>query len=217
MPLAGMEETNMEEWFSALRASFDLAGMDALHLVGQILGYVAMLLMIFSYQFRTRLGVLLSQMLSSALWVAHFFLLGSPTGAILNLIVIPRNICYSLLDKPFFHRLERYFPYLFILLFTAGGLLTYRTWVDLLPICGMAFSSFALRIRNGGVLRLLSVGTSVMWLIYDSYAGSPAGVLCELVTLLSIVVALLRFTHHAPVNVTAPEEIGEKEGGRDHG
>ena len=57
-------------------------------------------------------------------------------------------------------------------------------------------STMAFGNKNLLVVRLLILVTSSSWLIYDLFSGSYAGVVCEALTLLSIVIALFRF--HIP-------------------
>ena len=48
-------------------------------------------------------------------------------------------------------------------------------------------------ITNERIIRICSLFVSPLWLVYDAIQLSAAGVLCETLTIISIIIALFRF------------------------
>ena len=161
-------------------------------LIPQIIGFIAMLSGFISYQCKTRKGILTVQAAGSVLWTTQFLLLNSPTGAILNVLAILRNIVYSFKGK------YKWVSSLLVPIITSGvfvvaSLITYEGPISLLPMVGMIFSSVALYITNEKYIRLFSLGVCPCWLIYDWQCGSVAGTLTETFNLISILIAIFRY------------------------
>lgn len=180
----------LQSYWEDLQKAYDFSSMDTMRIVAQIIGLLAMVLMIASYQARRR-GILFMQMASSALWVVHFFMLGSVPAACLNALVIPRNLLYAQKERWAFVR-HIAFPCCTATVFLTAGCLTYTKPVDILPMAAMVISSFALYLNRENLLRACSLSVSLLWMVYDAQAGSIPGALCELITILSIFVALAR-------------------------
>lgn len=158
----------------------------------QLIGFLAMAFGIGSFQAKKRVHIILIQSIASCLWVVQFALLGTFTGAALNLIAIFRGITYMFKGKykPFS---GIWMPIIFSSLFIAVGILTWEGPISLLPTFAMTVSSFALFITKEKAIRLLSLAVSPPWLVYDVLAGTIAGTLAEVFSLISIIIALIRF------------------------
>jgi len=158
----------------------------------QLIGFVAMALMIASFQARKRATMILIQSIASCLWVAQFVLLGGFTGAAMNLLAIARGVVY-LQKRKYRWASERWIPALFGVLFVLTGVLTWEGPISLLPMFSMVLSSVSLFISEERTIRLLSLIASPPWLVYDFLTGSAAGTVSEVLSFTSIVIALIRF------------------------
>ena len=158
----------------------------------QAIGFVAMFIGIFSYQAKTRTGILLLQMTASLFWMTQFFLLGAYTGAFLNVVGAVRNLIYSCKEKVRFFKSPAV-PALIMAAFVTVGVLTYDGIMSLLPVAAMLISSVSLYITEERKIRLLSFLVSPPWLVYDAYSGSIPGVIAEVFTICSIGIAIWRF------------------------
>ena len=81
---------------------------------------------------------------------------------------------------------------IFSLFFVGFGIATRQGPIGIPIICAKVVTAVAYGIKNPKVLRLLSFPTSLCRLVYNIYAQSIAGILCELFTCISIPVALFR-------------------------
>ena len=163
----------------------------------QLIGFAAMALAFASYQAKKRTTILTVQILSSTLWALQFFLLGAAAGLANNLIAIVRNAIFAQQEKHAWAR-ARLLPAIFILLYVAAAVYAYTLegWLCLLPLFGMVLQTFAYNCENERSIRLLSLGVSPPWLVYDAIKSSAAGVLCESLNILSILLALFRYRNN---------------------
>ena len=158
----------------------------------QLIGFFAAALGIFSFQMKTRMGILLMQGAASTLWVLQFFLLGNAlAGAVLNILFAVRGFLFAFKDR-FGKTGKRLLPALFCLFLLAAGAALYKSPLDLLPVLGGIASTVAAAQTDEQKVRAFSLLSSPCWLVYDAAVFSLAGVLTECFSLVSIGVALFR-------------------------
>ena len=166
---------------------------EIVFLIAQILGFLAMGLNIFSYQAKSGKGILIVQTVSASVWSAHFLMLGGLSGSLMNLISIPRNFVYSSREKyPLLKK--KAVPSIFSILYVIAGvivLITFKDFLDILPVFAMVIQAFSYHTQNEKLIRLWSLVSQPIWLIYNVFKFSIAGVLCEAFTIVSIIIALV--------------------------
>lgn len=161
-------------------------------IIGHIIGFVAMTIIVISYQQKTHKNILLFQMVSGLLFTVHFLLLGAYTGAIMNLLGALRSLVYSNRGKKFTSTIV--WPILFTIGFAVSGILTWDGWISIVPLIAMIMSSIVLWIENPKINRALSIPTSACWLIYNIKIPEPsyAGIATEIFVLSSIIIGIIR-------------------------
>ena len=159
-------------------------------IIAQSIGIVAMILTILCYQLKKRNHILIMQYTGNALWVVHYFLLGTFAGLIMNALNVVRGIIYSI-DKKWAKN------NVWIVVFCAAsitlGILFFQEWYSVLPIIGTVIATIALRIPDENPLRKVYVFSVPPWIVYNSLARSVPGVISATFTLISITVALIRY------------------------
>lgn len=166
--------------------------MDAQEIAAQAVGFVAMLLLIVSYQQKTRKGILSVQLIAALLWFCHYGLIGAYTGMALNILGALRCFVYANreIKKWASHAAV---PFIFFTLAVVTAGVTWSGPASLLPMAAICITSFVLWSKNPGVIRAFSYPGSVCWLIFNVLSGSYPGVATEIFTLVSITVGILRF------------------------
>ena len=160
--------------------------------VGQILSIVGMVLTIASFQMKTRKQIILLQTAGSASYLVSFLLLGKWAPVCLNVVFLFRNfLCYFRKDKAWAQSIV----WLYVLLASviAAGTIGFHSWWDLLPVIGSVFGTIAMYMKSENVLRLLKLGDSPCWLIYNFTVPSVGGVIGEVFNIISIIVGLIRY------------------------
>jgi hypothetical protein len=173
----------------------EIARLVAEHPVAQGLGLVALVATCLSYQARTTRGIALRQAVASLFWTTHLLLLGAWTGGLLNLLGLARGGVYSQrgarawASRPFW-------PWLFGALCVAAavwsGLVRGEGPRLLLSTAAQCLGCYALWTPRVRLARLLLVLTSLLWLVYDAISGSIPGTACEILSQISLYVAIAR-------------------------
>lgn len=167
----------------------DKASMDVL---GQVVSIVGMILTIASFQMKTRKQIILVQTAGSTFFLLSYLLLESWSAVYLNFVFVIRNIIfYFSKDKKW----AQHKVWLVVLLIAVvvAGFIGFRSWMDLLPIIGSVFGTIAMYMKRENMLRLLKLGDSPCWLIYNCTVPSTGGIICEVFNIISIVVGLIRY------------------------
>jgi hypothetical protein len=169
-------------------------------IIAQIVGLVAMTIALLSFQQKTQKHIVSIQLCSSSLFALHFFMLELPTGCLLNTIGVIRAFVYSKRDRQWANSLV--WPALFVAasigvyifcFTTLGTKLNLRNLLlELLPVIGMAATTVSFRMKKASMVRLFSLISAPMWLIYNIFNFSLGGICTELFSLLSIIIGILR-------------------------
>lgn len=156
----------------------------------QGIGIIALLLDIFSVQFKLRRQILGMQIAASSTWVCHFFLLGAYAGAAMNSVGIVRSVSY------YKWRSKNRPDWVLIGVLTLSVVMTIITWqgmVSLLPLLAMMVAAIAFWQRDEQRLRLLLLGAVPLWFTYNLIFASYAGMLSDGLALFSTSIALYRY------------------------
>lgn len=164
----------------------DVAGQ----IIVQAIGVAAMALTILCYQLRQRKFILLMQYSGNALWCVHYFLLGATTALIMNALNVLRGIIYSI-DKKWAK--SNIWVVIFLIISIVLGIVTFSEWYSVLPIIGTAIATVALRINDENTLRKVYVTSVPPWIVYNVLALSIPGAISATFTLVSLVIALIRY------------------------
>ncbi len=159
--------------------------------IGQIIGFVAMGIIVFSYQQKSHKNILTFQMVSGLLFTIHYFLIGAYTGCISNLIGAGRSAIYANRGKNAFTSFKLW-PVIFSVVFIASGIPTWLNLFSAFPMIAMVVSSVVLWIDSPKINRALSIPTSACWLIYNIATLSYAGIATEIFVLSSIIIGMIR-------------------------
>ena len=158
----------------------------------QGIGVIALLLDIFSVQFKFRKQILGMQIAASSTWVCHFFLLGAYAGAAMNSVGIIRSVSY------YKWRGRNRPKWVLIGVLVLSMIMTVVTWqgvVSLLPMFAMIVAAFGFWQRNEQRLRLLLLGAVPLWFAYNLTFSSYAGMLSDSLALFSTLIALYRYRY----------------------
>ena len=174
--------------------------METFEIVAQVIGIIAMIFNILSYQGKKQSTVILLQLFGGMFFAINFLMLGAMVGSILNIIATVRAIVFLFKDKlkadsiPWFVGFVALYIIVYVLNFTVfGKAVTVRNLiVELLPVIGMVALNIGFRMKNAADVRKLGLISSPAWLIYNIVVGSWGAIFCEVFTLGSILIGMLR-------------------------
>ena len=171
-----------------------------MELTAQIIGIFAMGFNILSYQQKTRLRVIAFQLVGGALFSINFFMLGAIVGGLLNAVAVVRAVVF--LNKEKLHADS--LPWLlgFIAVYLASYVLTFTAFgkdvtlinltVEFLPVIGMTATTISFRLSDAKAIRRFGLISSPSWLVYNIVSFSVGAIICEVLSLGSIVIGILR-------------------------
>ena len=164
------------------------------------IGLAAMAFNITSYQRKTRMGVIGFQLWGSVLFALNFYLLGATVGAMMNVLSAIRAIVF--LNKEKLRADHPLWLAGFTVTFLASYVLTFTlfgkeaTFINLfaefLPVIGMVATTVSFRYTDARTIRRFGLVSSPCWLIYNIGVFSLGAIICEVLSLGSIFIGMLR-------------------------
>ena len=88
---------------------------------------------------------------------------------------------------------QKFWPFLFILLYIIAGIFTAKTAMDLLPIVAQVFGAIAVWQTNPRAIRFIMLVPRPLWFVYNFIVGSQAGMVAEVFILVSVIIGIIRF------------------------
>lgn len=156
----------------------------AVGIIGFVLGVAA-------FQSNKHKTIVVTKMGSEAAFTVQYFLLGAPTGSIMNLIGVIRNfIFYKLVEKDKSTTVARW---IFLSIYVLSAIITWEGPTSLLPLVGKLCSTVAYSIDNPRYIRLINIPTLIMWVIYNISFGAWEALLTDSISLISVLIAIGRF------------------------
>ena len=156
----------------------------------QLIGGLGILASFAAFQCKQHKHILNLRTLSEFIFAVQYFLLGAYTGMAADLLGCLRNQIFTrqiARGKKTTGSIA-----LFSLAFIAFGILTWEGPKSILVIFAKVLSTVAYGNKNPTVVRTIILLTSSSWLIYNIYVFSLAGIACEMVTLISLIVGIIR-------------------------
>lgn len=165
-------------------------------IVPQIIGIIAVILFVLSYQLKKRSGIIICNVISRCLYILQYILLGAFSGAILDVLGVFASVIAEKKDKPFIKKhLRAVIIAIDAIMVIAGVVICIinNSLLDLLPIAGVLLHTSAFWISDERKIRLVSLTGSPFWFVYNFASrayGSAAG---DLFTIVSIIVAMIKY------------------------
>ncbi len=174
--------------------------MNTTAVIAQIVGLFAMAFNIFSYQQRTQKQAIAFQLGGSTLFAINYLMLGAVVGGILNAVGIVRALVFLNREK-----LKATHP-AWLIGFTTVYLLSYgltftvfgkeptlfNLIIEFLPVIGMTATTISFRLSDAKAIRRFGLISSPSWLVYNIVSFSVGAIICEVLSLGSILIGMFR-------------------------
>lgn len=160
-------------------------------ILSTLFGVVGIIANVIIFWRTDREKMLFSKLFADIVWTAHYSILGARTGAAICGISIVREIVF--LNKNRKWAKSNLWLLIFVLLSILCGIITYKNIISILPIFASVISVLSFAIGKPNLTRILQIFISGLFLIYDIYVMSFAGIINEFLTLSSVAFALLYF------------------------
>lgn len=162
-------------------------------IIPQIVGLLAVVTFLLSYQQKKRRGIIIFNTVSRALYILQYILLGAYSGALLDVLGALSSIVATKKETPF---IKKHFKAVLIginAVIVVAGLLIYKTPLDLLPILGVVLHTGAFWIDDEKIIRRVSLAGSPFWFIYNLLSRAYFSALGDILTMVSIIIAMIRY------------------------
>ena len=174
--------------------------MEPRELFAQAVGLIAMAFNIFSYQQKSRRGVITCQLGGALLFCVNFLLLGAYVGGILNAVAAVRAVVF--LNKEKLHADGPVWLAGFTAVYLLSYVLTFTLFgkeasalnliVEFLPVIGMTATTLSFRLTDAKAIRRYGLISSPSWLVYNIANVSIGAIVCEVLSLGSICLGMWR-------------------------
>ena len=165
--------------------------MEWTMVVGQMMGFVAVVLGFVSFQMRTQKQLLVVQTATTIAFCIHYYLIGATSGLMLNLLGIVRNLVYYHKDKPLFS--GKKCPIFFAVVMGIVGMLSWQGYYSIFVVMGLVINTVCLSFTNPQNIRKSILVSSPLVLAYDAFVLSIGGVIYESVVIISSIIGIVRY------------------------
>ena len=158
--------------------------MDIYSIAVQFIGFVACIFLIISYYGQSTNHILSIQIISTALFCVHYFLLGAYSGLLICNYEMIRDYLYYKTDYDDEIYKGSIAVYGLTIFFTC------TTILDIFPYIGSAIDGYFLTKKRKAVV-LGGIVTYSLWLIYNIFVGSYSAIVTDVIIIISNLYILL--------------------------
>ena len=139
--------------------------MDFYFIFVQLIGILAWLVLILSYYREDTNKILIFQIIATALYCLHYYLLGAYSGLFICIFEVVRDYLYYKTD------LDDYIFYGSIPIYIINGIITFTGWYDLLPAFSSLLDGYTLT-KKKNIVVFGAIISYTSWVIYDIFVMS---------------------------------------------
>ena len=164
--------------------------MTLYNITAQVLGLAGIIASVMSFQCKKYQKLIFLRTANEFFFAIQYIMLGAYTGAAMNIVGSVRNYIFMKLERE--EKNSNLAKYSFSAAFLIFSLFTWSGFKSILIAFAKVLSTFAYGNTNVFFVRCMIFLTSTSWLIYNFMVKSYAGCFCELLTLVSIIVGIIR-------------------------
>jgi len=165
-------------------------GFKYFDLLVNTLGILGIACTVLAFQCKRHSFVLGFRTGNELLFALQYLLLGGYTGATLNIISSIRNIIFSELVKR--GKKTTYLRIFFSIVFVISSIFTWNGIPSIIFCAGKIITTFAYGSKDVRLIRIMTVLTSVMWIIYNCSVSAYLAIASDVLTILSTTTAIIR-------------------------
>jgi hypothetical protein len=157
----------------------------------QGVGFLGMACAVIAFQHKEYRRLVWLRGATELFFAIQYLMLGAYSGAAVDLLGCLRNAAFLDCDKK--GKSLRPWRIFFCFVFAGISLLTWAGPKSILSAVAKVASTIAYGSSNPRLIRLITLCSSACWLLYNALVFSLGGILCEVLTLSSVLIAILRF------------------------
>lgn len=158
-----------------------------------IVGVLAVTVYFLGYQQKKRNRIIVLNASSRILYIVQYILLGAFEGAALDVVGTISSLLARKKNTPFVKKHLKIFVIGVNLMIIAAGLPLYKNIFSLFPIIGVLLHTGAFWMDDEKKIRQVSLLGSPFWLIYNFISGAYGSCIGDILSIISILVAMCRY------------------------
>ena len=154
--------------------------------IGQIMGIIALVILIVSFQINNKKRLLTLQIFSSLFFALQYLFLGAISGCLMNLMTSIRNIV--------FRKFKNVICLIIIIaIMITMSIFSYNGLISLLPGIAVIIYSIALWQDNLTITRITEVISCLLFIIYNIKFYAISGIISTIIEMVFAMIAIYRF------------------------
>lgn len=164
--------------------------------LAQILGAIAVILFLSSFQLKKRIYIVWVTCISNCLYVLQYLLLGAFSGALLDVISTASSFLATKKNQPKFKKYSVFIATVIGALIVATGTyiaVSQKNWVEIIAVFGALFQTVGLWFNEEQTIRKFALIGAPFWIVYNILSQAYAAAVGTALVIVSIVVSLYRY------------------------
>lgn len=171
--------------------------------MAHILGVLAVVTFLLSFQFKTRRTIIAVNVTSRLLYILQYVFLGAFEGAVLDFMGLLLSFFAGYKEKAFITRYFKVIMAFIVSCLIVIGLALYENIFSLFAIFGIVFEVIALWLTKEKNIRILSLVAAPFWFGYNLANNAYGSMVGNVLAIISIVVAMVRLDLKKEKNILA--------------
>ena len=164
-----------------------------MNLFAQIVGVLAVISFLLSYQQKKRKNIIIWNATSRCLYIVQYFMLGAFEGAVLDILGTVSSVMAQKKEKRFIRQYSKTIVILLNFIILAAGLVLYENIFSLFPVIGVILHTSAFWLNEEKIIRRVSFLGSPFWLVYNLASSAYGSAIGDVLTMVSIGSAIYRY------------------------
>ncbi len=161
-------------------------------IVAQLFGILTIISNVIAMQMKNKKQIIFCYILANFFSSINFMLLKSYSGAIICLFAIIQTFINN-----FFEKNEKKMPYtlisLYIIISIILGAITFRTYIDILPIiCSILYTLIIIQNKEKNIRKIALINIMI-WVVYDILYKAYTASISDSITTISTIIGIYRF------------------------
>lgn len=158
----------------------------------QILSFIAIIINMIAVQLKTKKQILLTIVVANILFIISYILLEAYMGALTCGVVAIEIIINTMLEEKG-KTTPKVFIILYLVIFVLLGVITFESFIDVLPIIASILFTVTLIQTKEKYVRLLILGNLILWIIYDFFVRAYLTAISDLFIISSTIIGIIRY------------------------
>ena len=159
-------------------------------IIAQIIGILALIILMLSFQKNEKKLLLKYQIISSFLYALQYVFLGAYTGSLMNLTCMVRNFIFNKYNNK---KVPIHWLIIIVILMIVFLLISYVRTISLLPMLAVVLYSIAVWYGNLKLIRCTEVISCTLFIVYNIRVLAITGLIAIMIELIAALIAIYRF------------------------